>query len=368
MPGVVPIPLNSLARHIEPLREMLAANAAEVIGSGHYVLGPWVSAFEQAFAEYCGTQYCIGLANGTDALELALKAVGVKAGDEVAVVANAAMYGTTAVLACGARPLFVDVDPVTSTMDPASFAALLASRKPKAAIVTHLYGRLAHLDALLALSRKYDVRVVEDCAQAHGARVDGKAAGSFGDAAAFSFYPTKNLGALGDGGALVTSCEQIAQRARQLRQYGWSSKYTNALEGGRNSRLDELQARMLLSMLPMLDGWNVRRREIANRYSEAIRHPDIECPPEAGQEYVAHLYVVHSGRREALRAHLQTYDVQTDVHYPVPDHRQPCHDGRFDDVYLPVTERLAQTALTLPCFPELTDEEVERVIEACNRF
>lgn len=362
------IPVNSLIRHIAPFKDALSADAIQVIGSGHYVLGPGVAAFEHAFAEYCGASHCIGVANGTDALELALKSVGVQAGDRVAVVANAAMYGTSAVLACGAVPIFVDVEEAGSTMDPARLAEVLKAVPPRAVIVTHLYGRLAQMGEILELCRRHGVSVVEDCAQAHGARMDGRTAGGFGDVAAFSFYPTKNLGALGDGGAIVTSSAEIGQRARQLRQYGWTAKYTNTHSGGRNSRLDEIQARMLLTMLPLLDGWNARRRLIANRYSEQIRNPAICAPAQAGNEYVGHLYVVHSERRDALRTHLDALGVQTDVHYPVPDHRQPCHQGAYEDVHLPVTERLATTALTLPCFPELTDEEVERVISACNQF
>ncbi|WP_447585112.1 DegT/DnrJ/EryC1/StrS family aminotransferase [Pseudoxanthomonas mexicana] len=368
MPDLSVIPVNSLLRHIQPLQAELTTAATDVIRSGYYVLGPGVNGFESAFADYCGATHCIGVANGTDALELALKAVGVGPGDSVAVVANAAMYGTSAVLACGAQPVYVDVEAAGSTLCPQQLVATLQAYTPKAVIVTHLYGRLAAVETLVRLCREHDVAVVEDCAQAHGARRNGNAAGSFGDIAAFSFYPTKNLGALGDGGAITTSNPALAQRARQLRQYGWSAKYTNALDGGRNSRLDEIQARMLHLMLPRLDGWNARRREIANRYSSAIDHPDIVVPATAGEEYVGHLYVVHSTRRGELRTHLETRGIQTDVHYPVPDHLQPCHAGAYAHVRLPVTELQATTALTLPCFPELDNTEVQRVIDACNQF
>lgn len=366
---VPPIPVNSLARHIAPLQQKLTQCAAEVIQSGYYVLGPGVTEFEEAFAGYCGARSCIGVANGTDALELSLKAVGVVRGDKVAVVANAAMYGTTAVLACEAVPVFIDVEASTSNMDPARLdEALAADTGIRAVIVTHLYGRLANMARIAPIARDRGVAIVEDCAQAHGAS-DGKTrAGSFGDVASFSFYPTKNLGALGDGGAIVTSDPNIEGRARQLRQYGWSGKYNNQLRGGRNSRLDEMQARMLHAMLPMVDGWNARRRDIANRFSREIRHPDIRVPAPAGDEYVGHLYVVHSDNRDALRAHLHGSGIQTDIHYPMPDHRQSCHEGAYDGISLDVTERLARTALTLPCFPELDDNEVDRVIDACNRL
>lgn len=364
------IPFNSLSRHIDGVQAQLVKVAASVIESGHFILGPYVSGFERDFASYCGVAHCIGVGNGTDALELSLKAVGVLPGSRVVVVANAAMYGTSAVLAAGAVPVFADVDSDSGAMDPASLASLLvADRGVKAVIVTHLYGRLARIDEIVAIARAAGVAVVEDCAQAHGAMLpDGRKAGALGDVASFSFYPTKNLGAVGDGGAITTSAPEVAERAMRLRQYGWTNKYSNGLAGGRNSRLDEIQAAMLSIMLPLLDGWNARRRDIANRYSNEIRHPGIAVPAEAGAEYVAHLYVVRCERREALRGHLHDLGVQTDIHYPNPDHRQPCHQGRYDSIRLPVTERDADTVLSLPCFPELSDAEVERVIDACNRF
>ncbi|UHQ22664.1 DegT/DnrJ/EryC1/StrS family aminotransferase [Lysobacter sp. 5GHs7-4] len=364
------IPINSLLRHIEPLQAALAQAANDVIGSGHFVLGRRVAAFEAEFAAYCGSGHCIGVANGTDALELALKGMGVAPGDRVIVAANAAMYATSAVLACGAEPVFADILPDEATLDPAAVEAVLRTQPAaKALVATHLYGRLARMRELLALCRAHGVAVVEDCAQAHGARdADGVRAGALGDIASFSFYPTKNLGALGDGGAVVCGDDALAARVRQLRQYGWTGKYTNALAGGRNSRLDEIQAAMLSAMLPLLDGWNRRRRAIANRYSEQIRNASIATSPVAGDDYVAHLYVIRSDRRDELREHLAAAGVQTDIHYPTPDHRQPCHGGRYADIDLPHTQRDAARVLTLPCFPEMTDDEVAGVIQACNRF
>jgi dTDP-4-amino-4,6-dideoxygalactose transaminase len=365
-----PVPVNSLARHFGPIQHQLIAAASEVIRSGYYVLGPGVSEFERAFAAYCGVQHCVGVANGTDALELALKAVGVNAGDRVAVCANAAMYSTTAVLACNGAPVFVDVEQATSGMDPLSLQQSLAAQGDlKAVIVTHLYGQLARVQDIVEICRPLGIAVIEDCAQAHGARLlDGRRAGAIGDVAAFSFYPTKNLGALGDGGAVITDNAETAAQVRQLRQYGWTQKYTNGLAGGRNSRLDEIQARMLSLMLPLLDDWNGQRRAVAMRYSKEIKNADIIVPAALGDDYVAHLYVVRSPRRDALRQHLGDHGIQTDVHYPLPDHRQPCHAGRFDAVALPVTEAHATAVLTLPCFPELSESEVQRVIDTCNRF
>ena len=364
------VPINSLQRHVVPLRAELAVAALDVIDSGHYVLGPGVLSFEDAFADYCGAGHCLTVANGTDALEISLRALGVGAGARVALCANAAMYGTTAALAVGAEPLFVDVLPDKATMDPAALErALDAHPDAKAVIATHLYGRLADVEAIDAVCRARGLPWIEDCAQAHGARsADGRRAGSIGTIGCFSFYPTKNLGALGDGGAITTNDAELAGRARRLRQYGWSSKYLNTDPGGRNSRLDELQARLLHAMLPRLDGWNARRREVANAYANGIRNDAIEVSAPAGEEYVAHLYVVRCDRRDALRAHLSAAGIQSEVHYPLPDHRQPCHGGRFEGVALPVTDAEALRALTLPCFPELEDGEVQRVIDACNSF
>jgi dTDP-4-amino-4,6-dideoxygalactose transaminase len=302
-------------------------------------------------------------------LELGLRSLGVSTGKTVAVVANAAMYGTTAVLACGAEPVFVDIDPVSLLMDPAALARIAATRRIDVVIVTHLYGQLADMPAFLALAEKHGFLLFEDCAQAHGARdAHGRKAGSFGAAASFSFYPTKNLGALGDGGAVVTNDAATASTLRKLRQYGWTAKYRNELQGGRNSRLDELQAAFLLVMLPLLDGWNARRREIANRYSREIRNDRIVVPPTRGADFVAHLYVVRPADRLALQQHLAAADVGSEIHYPVPDNRQPLFDERFSECALPNTGDACANVLTLPCFPELTDEEVTQVIEACNQW
>lgn len=365
------VPINALARRIGPLQERLNKAAARVIASGHFVLGPQTQAFEAEFAEYCGVAEAIGVGNGTDALELALRALGVAHGDTVAMVANAGMYAATAALACGATPCYVDVDEATATMDPACLEQRLryGSPKPAAIIVTHLYGRLADMPRLIEVVRAHGVPVVEDCAQAHGARgVDGRRAGSYGDVTCFSFYPTKNLGGLGDGGAVVTSDQELARRVRWLRQYGWSAKYRNDLAGGRNSRLDEMQAAFLRVMLPLLDDWNARRREIAGMYSQGIAHRDIAVPTMAGEAYVGHLYVVRCAHREALQAHLARLGIASEVHYPVADTRQAVM-VRFGGMpALPATERLCDSVLSLPCFPELDDAEVARVIKACNAW
>lgn len=365
----ISLPVNALDRHITQLSPQLQRVATKVIESGYYVLGPNVKAFEMEFANYCGVAHCVGVANGTEALELGLRSLGVAPGKVVAVVANAAMYGTTAVLACGAEPVFVDIDPLTSTMDPAALASVMATRHIDVVIITHLYGQLANMATLMDLATSHGCAVFEDCAQAHGARdIAGKMAGSFGLAASFSFYPTKNLGALGDGGAIVTNQPEIADNVRKLRQYGWSAKYCNQLAGGRNSRLDELQAAFLRQMLPLLDGWNTRRRAIANRYSTQIGHAEIVVPPVRGDDYVAHLYVIKSTDRTALQSHLAARGVGSDIHYPTADYRQPLFEDRFQEICLAVTQAACEQVLTLPCFPELTDEEVGQVIDACNQW
>ncbi len=366
----VKVPLNDLSRHSKGVSSRLMDRALSVLDSGHYVLGKHVAAFEQAFSGYCGARHCIGVGNGTDALELALRGCGISDSDSVVVCANAAMYGTAAVLAIGACPVFADVDgDGLLTEETIAQAVATAGKKPGAVIVTHLYGRLARMSDIVARARALDLLVIEDCAQAHGAESpEGGMAGSWGDAAAYSFYPTKNLGALGDAGAVLTSSDEIASRVRQLRQYGWSRKYRSAIAGGRNSRLDELQAAFLLELLPQLPNRNKRRQSIAARYDEHITHPEITAPKRSGPDYVAHLYVVRSTRRDALAAHLAGADIETDVHYPIPDYRQPCLSDRFSNIKLPMTDAACAQVLTLPCFPELTDGECERVVAACNAW
>jgi dTDP-4-amino-4,6-dideoxygalactose transaminase len=362
------IPFNALDRqHDGVLQARLIDAADRVIRSGWYVLGQEVAAFEHEFAGYCGVGHAVGVANGSDALDLAIAALGLPAGSAIAVAPNAAMYATLAILANGCAPHFVDVDADSATLDPASLERAL-TKDTRAVIVTHLYGRLAAMDPILECARTHDLAVIEDCAQAHGAVQRGRRAGSYGRLGCFSFYPTKNLGALGDGGAVVTDDASIAERLRQLRQYGWTAKYDVALAHGRNSRLDELQAALLREKLACLDDWNRRRREIARCYDSGIVHPCIRKPRVGGDEYVAHLYVIHCEQRDGLRQHLAAHGIGTDVHYPISDHHQRIFDGRYRGLHLPVAEGLARTVLSLPCFPELRDDEIGAVIKACNEW
>ena len=360
--------INDLGRHTEPLRAELDAAIRRVLDRGWYVLGPEVTAFEQEFAAYCGASQCVSLANGTDALELALRALGIGPGKTVLTVANAGLYSTIAIQATGATPLYAEILPDKLLIDPADVKRLLDTHPVDALIVTHLYGLLANIRPILAMAHERHIPVIEDCAQAHGATRQGKKAGSFGDIACFSFYPTKNLGALGDGGAIITSRPELAEAVRQLRQYGWSSKDQASRAGGHNSRLDELQAAVLRVKLPHLDAWNARRRDIARRYTTGIAHPAITTPAIHSDEYVAHLYVIRTQAREALKQHLAAGGIPCDIHYPIADFDQPAYRSQFTNIQLPLTRQICDEVLTLPCFPELSDEEVDRIIAHINSW
>ena len=357
------IAMNDLGRQTRALESELAACVKRVLASGWYILGTECAGFESEFAAYCGTAHCVSVANGTDALELALRALGTGPGDRVATVANAGGYSTTSIRAAGAEPLYIDIDPGSMNMSPRDLAERLTP-DTRAVIATHLYGRMADMPALLEVVNRAGVPLVEDCAQAHGASLHGRKAGSWGAIGSFSFYPTKNLGALGDGGAITTDDEALARRVRALRQYGWSTRY-QCSEYGRNSRMDEMQAAILRVKLPYLDQWNARRREIANSYSAALAGAALECPREFGPDHVAHLYVVRSKARTWLREALQRAGIATDVHYPLPDHLQAAAQNTpAGRVELPETERAAREILTLPCHSELTRTEIAAVIEA----
>jgi dTDP-4-amino-4,6-dideoxygalactose transaminase len=364
------VSLNDLGRGFRALEADLRRAVDEVLSSGWYVLGPQHDAFEHEFAAAVGAQHCVGVGNGTDALELALLSVGCRPGDEVVTAANASMYTATAALKAGLVPRFADVDPDSLLLTAATVEPALTPRT-KAVVVTHLYGRMAEIGPLRNLCRAAGIALVEDCAQAAGARNDEGPAGSLGDVAAFSFFPTKNLGALGDGGAVVTDDDERAALVRRLRQYGWSSKYTVSEPRGRNSRLDELQAAVLRVKLPHLDGWNARRREIVARYAEVLgRGPRrmVHGSATGSPSYVGHLAVMITADREADRAAFTEAGVRTDVHYPVPDHRQPVLADDAADVRLPVTEQAAEQILTLPCFAEMTETEIERVCDVLRKL
>lgn len=360
--------INDLTAHIKMYQEQLKHAVTSVIESGWLILGPQVKQFEREFASYNEAEHCISLANGTDAIELALKAMGVCSGDRVGTAANAGMYTSTALLALGAEPFYMDVD-LESNVVTLNEVRRAVDAGVKAIVATHLYGlAIPEIMEIAALCKQENIKLLEDCAQAHGARLNGRFVGTFGDAASFSFYPTKNLGALGDGGAVITNNPDILEMVMRLRQYGWTSKYKVELAGARNSRLDEMQAAILSVFLPNLDTMNQRRREIATHYSKSIRHPLIKTPLVHGEEYVAHLYIIRSEYRESLRKHLEILNIGTDIHYPIPDYRQPVFGNRFLDFFLPNSEILAREVLTLPCYPEMTDEQVEQVVNSVNTW
>lgn len=345
----------------------LEESIQRVLRSNHLILGKEVSGFEEEFAGYLGVDHCVTVASGSDALELALRVLGVGRGQTVVTVANAGFYGSVAIHAVGATPLYVDVDPATLTLSARALEEALLHR-PAAVIVTHLYGQMADVSGIENLCKAVGVPLIEDCAQSHGASMGRRKAGSWGDMACFSFYPTKNLGALGDGGCVVTQRADLAQRIRLLRQYGWEPKYTVAHRHGRNSRMDEIQAAVLRSKLKRLDLWNEIRRSIAARYSQAFALLPLSVPSVCGSEYVAHLYVVQTSERDELRTHLLNDGVVTEVHYPIADHQQPAYLCDAIPFSLDVTERLCARALSLPCFPGMTDDAVNHVLKSVQRF
>lgn len=360
------VPFNDLKRQHDILATELSEAIQRVMQSGYYILGPEVAQFESEFATYCTTRHAIGVANGTDAIQLALLAVGVCPGDDVITVANAGVPGTAAIVSIGANPVFVDVDPLTRNLDPRALIAAITPRT-RAIMPVHLYGLMADMPAIMQIAAQHAIPVVEDVAQAHGATLEGRVAGSIGDVAAFSFYPTKNLGAVGDGGAVVTNNDEIATRVKRLRQYGWERKYYTTEQRGINSRLDELQAAMLRVKLRHLQVSTQRRQAIAQRYSEAFASLAMTVPQiPAGYESVYHLYVVESEQRDALQSALKQAGIGTDIHYPIPTHLQPVYQQFTPSTRLIHTEHLAMHALSLPNFPELTDSEVTHVIEAVH--
>ena len=340
----------------------IQAAIRRVLDSGHYILGPEVGAFEREFAGYLGAAHAVGVANGTDALELALRAVGVRPGDGVVTVANTATATVAAIELTGAEAVLVDIDRPTMTMDPAALERRLvaAGGLPIRAVVpVHLYGHPADLPRITEIARRHGLAVVEDCAQAHGAAIQGRRVGTWGAAAAFSFYPTKNLGAVGDGGAVVSNDARVADQVRLLRQYGWRERYVSD-QPGKNSRLDELQAAILRVKLVHLDADNRKRQALAEQYRRGLAGTKLALPAIApGCEPVWHQFVVRTPDRDALRAHLAAADIQTAVLYPVPIHHQPAY--RDDRLHLPVTELACRELLCLPLHPGLEMADVEAV-------
>lgn len=344
-------------------RPAIDAAIARVLDSGWYVLGQEVAAFEREFGDYLGCAHAVGVNSGTDALQLALRGLGIGAGDEVVTVSHTAIATIAAIELAGAVPVLADIDPVHYTLDPQALEAAITPRT-RAVVVVHLYGQAADMEAILAIARRHGLKVVEDCAQATGARHGGKRLGTLGDVGCFSFYPTKNLGAVGDGGAVVTDDPALADRLRSLREYGWRGDRLSHVPG-LNSRLDEMQAAILRAKLPFLDAGNARRNAIAGRYDAALAGR-VTCPARRqGAEHAFHLYVVRVPGRDRVAAAMKEHGVAASVHYPRAGHQQPAYAGRLAGRdRLPETERAVDEILTLPIYPELSEAEVDTVIAA----
>jgi dTDP-4-amino-4,6-dideoxygalactose transaminase len=349
-------------------KEMIDACTA-VIDSGWYIQGEHVKNFESQFSAYCGTDHCIGVANGLDALILALRAwknLGMlKSGDEVIVPANTYIASILAITENDLIPRFIEPDEDTLNISTKNILNSI-SEKTKVILPVHLYGRLAPMDEIMKIAKQHKLLVLEDAAQAHGASLNGKRAGSWGHAAAFSFYPGKNLGALGDAGALVSNDQALVENVRGIGNYGSSKKYINQLKGV-NSRLDEIQAALLTIKLKDLDHAIERRREIANFYFENIKNPYIKIPPLGAKDHVYHLFVVRSEFRDGLSEHLYKCGIQTLIHYPIPPHKQEAY-SEFNNLNLPVTEKIHNQILSIPIGQEMSEEEVDLVVKSCNIF
>ena len=356
------VPFLELARRTASVRDEIDAAIGKALGESRFVFGPQVEEFESAFATFCGAQHAVGVASGTDALELALRAIGVTSGDEVITAANTCVPTVAAIESAGGQPVLVDVDQETFTLDPARLQDVVTERT-KAIVPVHLYGQCADMEAIMSFARPRGLKVVEDAAQAHGAEVAGVRTGTLGDAAAFSFYPTKNLGAFGDAGAIVTDDPGIDERARLLRNYGEARRY-DSVEPGRNSRLDTIQAAVLLAQLPHLEQWTERRRALAAAYRSLLEDSDVALPVEApNRRHVYHLFVARAANRDALRSSLSRDGVETLVHYPRPIHEHPAYT-HLRRAGLDVSERLSDEIVSLPLYPELRDDEIEAVATA----
>lgn len=362
------VPFLDLSRSHRALREEILAALAATYDANRFCLGRDVEEFERAFAAACGAHDSIGVNNGTSALHLVARALNLQAGDEVIVPAFTFIASAWTASYVGAKPVFADIDPNTFTLDPADVAARITPRT-KAIVVVHLFGQAARMDELLAVATKHSLAVIEDCAQAHLATYRGRPVGLLGDAGTFSFYPTKNLGACGEGGAVISRRTDLLERVRLLRVHGMAVRYRHD-EVGYNHRMEGFTAAALNVKLRRLAAWTERRREIARRYREGIKALDLTLPPvEAYGESVYHQFTIRHPRRDELREHLTRHGVGTDTIYPIPLHLQPCYaDLGQRQGSLPFAEACARTVLSLPIFPELTDAEIDHVIATVNQF
>ena len=363
------IRMNDFTREPEPLRRLEQAAFERVMKSGRFILGNEVEQFEQDWATFCGTKYCSGVGNGMEAIELGLRALKIGRGDEVITTPMTAMATVMAIIHAGATPVLADIDSKTALLDRSSVERCLTTRT-KAVLLVHLYGQMHGIDEWIATCDKAKIHFLEDCAQAHGATWNGKRAGSFGSFGAFSFYPTKNLGAKGDAGAMVTNSQETDARLKMLRNCGTRERYEH-VEAGLNSRLDELQAAILHARLEWLEQFNKRRQAIAKRYFAEIKNERVELlsPPGQEQSHVYHLFVIRCVERSRLGHFLKERGIETLIHYPIPAHRQDCCSNvRRDPSGLTNAETHAAQCLSIPCHPQLRDEEVDTVIDAIDQF
>ena len=361
--------MNDFKAEPAELREAMINAATRVIDSGWYILGKEVSQFEQHWAQHCGLPYGIGVGNGMDAIEITLRALNIGVGDEVITTPMTAFATVLAIIRAGAIPVLADIEPDSALMSLESAARCLTPRT-KAVVLVHLYGQVRDMNSWGKFCETHKLTLIEDCAQAHSATSAGKVAGSFGSAGAYSFYPTKNLGALGDAGMIVTGSQDVAERAARIRNYGQSTRYSHPVLG-LNSRLDELHAAMLCERLKWLDEFTRRRQQIAQTYLSEINHPAVSClaRPEQQGSHVYHLFVVTCTNRDGLQKHLLDRGIQTLIHYPIPVHRQePCNDIARDPHGLSASEQHAATCLSIPCHPQMSELEVSEVVDAMNSF
>jgi dTDP-4-amino-4,6-dideoxygalactose transaminase len=362
------IPLVDLRKQYAPLKDEILSGIERVLDGMHLFLGENVQALEKEFAQFCGARHGIGVSDGTAALHIILRAMGIGPGDEVITVSHTFIATAEAIVLAGARPVFVDIDPATYHMDIAQVESKITSHT-KAILPVHLYGQTADVDPLLELASRYGLKVIEDACQAHGAEYHGRRAGSLGDAAAFSFYFSKNLGAYGEGGFIATNDGDLAQKARMIRDHGSERRYYHDTVGF-NGRLDEIQAAVLRAKLPHLDEWNELRRSHARRYNELLKGTPAVTPVERpGNKHVYHLYVVQAPKRDELQTWLKSQGVFTGIHYPVPVHLQKAFESLgYTAGDLPVTERVVAEILSLPMYAELTDAEIEYVADSIKAF
>lgn len=358
------VPLNDLSR-VDPLiQEQVLGDIAEILRSGSFLKGQFTQAFESQLSLMFDSSSFTSVANGTDALFIALSALGVGPGTKVATVANAGGYTTGATLRLGALPVFIDVNPNTAQMSASALRTQLQSDQQVAAVVvTHLYGLIGEIAEIAKVCQEFDIPLVEDCAQSFGASLEGKLAGTFGDAATFSFYPTKNLGAFGDAGAIATRDIEVAQKVQSIAQYGWGTRYSVELPNGVNSRIDEMQAAALVRQLPLIQRNNDIRRGIVHKYSQTLTNTRKMIMHD-DERFVGHLAIMLTDSRESDRSLLASLGIATGVHYPIADYEQPAWRKTLGNVQLPNTDKLQQQILTLPCFPSMTSSEINQVVAA----